>query len=282
VLVLDARGHHTRFGAEVRLRDASGRLLGTRHVLTGDGYNSQRAAPLHFGLARMHPATVAVTFMGDSGRTVQTLRNVNPADHAGKSLVVHQAGGRSAPQPSGINYLGKYDASPRYPDGRIRPADPDLHPALRRDARPSGGVMRALSASMVTRRRWRWRHNASAARSGFFEQTPFPSCDVVTASFSLHHIAEPAVKAGNFARAVAALRPGGMLVNAAACWPANRRCAWAGEDTSFPLDLEMSLLREAGFVVDVSWHQDGFAVLPATRPPWALPRRGPLDSEVCH
>jgi FG-GAP-like repeat/ASPIC and UnbV len=91
VLVLDAKGHHTRFGAEVRLRDASGRLLGTRQVLTGGGYNSQRAAPVHFGLARMQPVTVEVTFMSNSGRKVQTLRNVNPADHAGKSLVIRQA-----------------------------------------------------------------------------------------------------------------------------------------------------------------------------------------------
>ena len=91
VLVLDARGHHTRFGAEVRLRDASGRVLGTRQVLTGGGYNSQRAAPVHFGLARMQPVTVEVTFMSTSGRKVQTLRNVNPADYAGKSLVIRQA-----------------------------------------------------------------------------------------------------------------------------------------------------------------------------------------------
>jgi ASPIC and UnbV len=91
VIVLDAKGHHTRFGAEVRLRDASGRVLGTRQVLTGGGYNSQRAAPVHFGLARLEPVTVEVTFMSNSGRKVQALRNVRPADYAGKSLVVRQA-----------------------------------------------------------------------------------------------------------------------------------------------------------------------------------------------
>ena len=49
MLVLDAKGHQTRFGAEVRLFDASGRILATRQVVTGGGYNSQRAAPVHFG-----------------------------------------------------------------------------------------------------------------------------------------------------------------------------------------------------------------------------------------
>ena len=91
VLVLDAKGHQTRFGAEVRLRDASGRLLGTRQVVTGGGYNSQRAAPVHFGLARLQPVTVEVTFMSNTGRKVQSLRNVSPADYAGKSLAIRQA-----------------------------------------------------------------------------------------------------------------------------------------------------------------------------------------------
>lgn len=134
---------------------------------------------------------------------------------------------------------------------------------------------------------------------GVFEQTPFPACDVVTASFSLHHVPEPAVKARIFARAFAALGPGGVLVDAdcmLAADPALRARhhdlwlrhlaathglagarkflrAWAGEDTYFPLDLEMSLLREAGFVVDVVWRRDGFAVLAATRPRRRHPAR---------
>jgi SAM-dependent methyltransferase len=134
---------------------------------------------------------------------------------------------------------------------------------------------------------------------GLIEQTPFPACDVVTASFSLHHIPDPAVKARVFARAFAALRPGGVLVDAdcmLAADPALRARhhalwlrhlaaahglagarkflrAWAGEDTYFPLDLETSLLREAGFVVDVVWRRDGFAVLAATRPRRRPPAR---------
>jgi len=127
---------------------------------------------------------------------------------------------------------------------------------------------------------------------GNFESTPFPPCDVVTASFSLHHVASPAAKAKIFAKAFAALRPGGMLVDAD-CMPSSdaklaardhegwrrhlatshgaagaRRFlrAWAGEDTYFPLDLETALLRTAGFAVDVVWRSASFAVVAATRP----------------
>jgi len=137
---------------------------------------------------------------------------------------------------------------------------------------------------------------------GFFETTPFPACDIVTASFSLHHVPEPAMKARVFAKAFAALRPGGMLVDAdcmLAAHPALRARhhelwlrhlaathglagarkflrAWAREDTYFPLDLELALLRQAGFVADVVWRRDGFAVVAATRPrrrPVAASRR---------
>ncbi len=90
VLVLDASGHHTRFGAEVRLFDASGKVLGTRQVVTGGGYNSQRAAPVHFGLATLAPVRVEVTFMSKTGRKTQSINGVNPADYRGKSLVIRQ------------------------------------------------------------------------------------------------------------------------------------------------------------------------------------------------
>ncbi len=91
VLVLDAKGHHTRFGAEVRVYDQSGRLLATRQVLTGGGYNSQRAAPVHVGLAKLETVRVDVTFMSKSGRKTQSLPKVNPADYRGKSLVIRQS-----------------------------------------------------------------------------------------------------------------------------------------------------------------------------------------------
>jgi hypothetical protein len=91
VTVLDSKGHWTRFGAEVRLYDASGMILGTRQVSTGGGYNAQSAIPLHFGLAKLEPVTVEVTFMGKQGQKKQTIKNVNPADFYGKTLVIREA-----------------------------------------------------------------------------------------------------------------------------------------------------------------------------------------------
>jgi hypothetical protein len=88
VQVLDAKGHHTRFGAEVRLFDGSGKVLATRQVLTGGGYNSQRAVPVHFGLARLEPVRVEVTFMTRNGRRTVTQANVKPEDHYGRTLIV--------------------------------------------------------------------------------------------------------------------------------------------------------------------------------------------------
>jgi len=91
VLVLDARGHQTRFGAEVRLRDASGAVIASREVATGGGYDAQSAAPVHFGLSTLAPVTVEVTFMGEHGPKVQVLRNVRPTDYRGTSVVIRQA-----------------------------------------------------------------------------------------------------------------------------------------------------------------------------------------------
>jgi hypothetical protein len=91
VLVLDTKGHHTRFGAEVRLLNDSGRIIASRQVATGGGYNTQSAAPVHFGLTTAAPVTVEVTFMTKSGRKKQSVTNVQPADYYGKSLVIRQA-----------------------------------------------------------------------------------------------------------------------------------------------------------------------------------------------
>jgi hypothetical protein len=90
VQVLDGQGHHTRFGAEVRVFDTSGRILASRHVVTGGGYNSQRAAPVHVGLTSMAPVNVEVTFMTTSGRKTQMVKNVVPAEYQGASLVVRE------------------------------------------------------------------------------------------------------------------------------------------------------------------------------------------------
>ena len=127
---------------------------------------------------------------------------------------------------------------------------------------------------------------------GAIEGTPFPACDVVTASFSLHHIPSPDTKRQVFARAFKALRPGGMLIDADSLLNRDERLqardldewrrhlatvhgrtgavkfltAWAGEDTYFPLDIETALLRDVGFAVDIAWRRGAFAVLAATKP----------------
>jgi len=91
VQVLDSKGHHTRYGAEVRLFDQSGRILATRLMPAGGGYNAQSAAPVHFGLATLAPVRVEVTFMSRSGRKTQVVNGVNPAAFRGNRLIVRQA-----------------------------------------------------------------------------------------------------------------------------------------------------------------------------------------------
>jgi hypothetical protein len=90
VLVLDAKGNQTRFGAEVRLFDRAGRVIASRQVVTGGGYNTQRSAPVHFGLATLDAVRVDVTFMTKTGRQTKTVSNVRPAEYYGKSLVVRE------------------------------------------------------------------------------------------------------------------------------------------------------------------------------------------------
>ena len=89
ILVLDADEHYTRAGAEVRLFDAaSGTLLGTRIVDTGSGYNSQNAAPVHFGLATRALLDVEVTTLTPQGRKRARLTDIDPASYIGRWLVV--------------------------------------------------------------------------------------------------------------------------------------------------------------------------------------------------
>lgn len=130
------------------------------------------------------------------------------------------------------------------------------------------------------------------ARQGDFLSTPLPRCDAIVASFALHHVPTRHKKTRLYARCFAALRPGGVLVNADRClasdprlqaldraaWHAHlqrrygpRRAerflrAWAGEDVYFPLDDEIELMQGAGFATDVPWRRDGFAIVVGARP----------------
>jgi SAM-dependent methyltransferase len=120
-----------------------------------------------------------------------------------------------------------------------------------------------------------------------FELARIPRCDVVSASFSLHHIDTGRKKAALYKRCFTSLRDGGMFVSADCFLSAsaklrqrNRQAwldhlqrkytkkkseqflrTWAKEDVYFSLDREVELLKEAGFTTEVTWRQDSFAVV---------------------
>jgi tRNA (cmo5U34)-methyltransferase len=103
---------------------------------------------------------------------------------------------------------------------------------------------------------------------------PLPSCDAVAACIALHHVKDLAVKAAIYRHIFAALRPGGIFVNADTAVPATTAlrdhafrgwaqsmqphgitetqafqhfASWAQEDYYPPLIVELRLLTEAGF-----------------------------------
>lgn len=90
VSVGDQRGVLNRAGAEVRVYDENGSLLGLRLVTTGDGYNSQSNQPVHFGLPAVTEVDVAVTFLTDDGRLTQRIENIRPEDYIGDTLNIRQ------------------------------------------------------------------------------------------------------------------------------------------------------------------------------------------------
>jgi SAM-dependent methyltransferase len=126
----------------------------------------------------------------------------------------------------------------------------------------------------------RWTRALAAARFG-----------AITASLSLHHIRTKHRKAALYRECFALLRRGGVLVSADCCLAAapplqredrlfwrthlertyGRRGAerflraWAREDVYLPLEQEISIMRDAGFDVDVVWRLRSFAVVAGRR-----------------
>jgi hypothetical protein len=120
-----------------------------------------------------------------------------------------------------------------------------------------------------------------------FEAARIPDCDVVSASFALHHVPTDRRKGALYKRCFASLRRGGAFVSADCYLASNRKVqasdrqawldhlgrsysrakaelflkTWAKEDVYFTLEREIELLREAGFAVDVTFRRDSFAVL---------------------
>jgi nitrate/nitrite-specific signal transduction histidine kinase len=73
VRVVDANGHATAAGAEVRVYRVGSRvLLATRWVDAGSGYDAQSDMPVHIGLTSMQAVDVEVTRMV-AGRRVTTI-----------------------------------------------------------------------------------------------------------------------------------------------------------------------------------------------------------------
>ncbi len=89
VRVLDGAGHATRPGAEVRIYAAgSDRLLGTRLVDTGSGYDAQSDLPVHFGIPGGQPVDVEVTVLVRGARPSVRLEGIDPRSYHGAPLVV--------------------------------------------------------------------------------------------------------------------------------------------------------------------------------------------------
>jgi len=117
---------------------------------------------------------------------------------------------------------------------------------------------------------------------------PLPACDAVAACIALHHVKDVAVKGAIYRNIFAALRPGGIFVNAdtAVCatpalrdhafrlWADSMRphgigekeayahfAAWAHEDYYPPLLIELRLLAEAGFAEPECFWREAAAVV---------------------
>ncbi|HYB96880.1 MAG TPA: class I SAM-dependent methyltransferase [Vicinamibacterales bacterium] len=141
-------------------------------------------------------------------------------------------------------------------------------------------------ASMLESASRRLRGNIQTIEENF-ERIHIPRCDVVSASFALHHVPTGRRKGALYKRCFAALRHGGMFVSADCYLAASGKVqsrhreawlqhlqraytrkkaekflrTWAREDVYFTLDRETELLKDAGFAVDVTWRRDCFAVV---------------------
>ncbi|HSA54698.1 MAG TPA: FG-GAP-like repeat-containing protein [Gemmatimonadaceae bacterium] len=93
VRVVDANGRATRAGAEVRVYAAgTRRLLGTRLVDTGSGYNAQSDMAVHIGLTSSEAVDVEVVWPGAGRRTTMRSANLLPREWTGRVVVVRGGG----------------------------------------------------------------------------------------------------------------------------------------------------------------------------------------------
>lgn len=79
IRVLDGRGRATRAGAAVRVYDAgTRRVLATRLVDAGSGYDAQSDVPVHIGLPTMGRVDVEVVWPGAGRRQTSRRRDIRP------------------------------------------------------------------------------------------------------------------------------------------------------------------------------------------------------------
>ena len=120
-----------------------------------------------------------------------------------------------------------------------------------------------------------------------------PRCDGAAASLALHHVPTLEEKQAVYEGIRAALRPGGVFVNADAVMPADKAgrdaaygawadhmaacgiersrafehfAEWAEEDTYFPLEEEMAAMRAAGLDAACVWRKGSMAVVAGRAP----------------
>ncbi len=121
---------------------------------------------------------------------------------------------------------------------------------------------------------------------------PFPSCDAMAASLSLHHIPTMDAKRALYSRAFEALPSGGVFVNADSTMPADPEERdeiygmwvdhmaahgikeaeawrhfedWSAEDTYMPLRDELAALIGAGFKAECVWREGPMSVIVGTK-----------------
>ncbi len=147
------------------------------------------------------------------------------------------------------------------------------------------GVVEAIAvdAEMLDRARIRLKRfgvRARFQRCSF--ESPLPECDAVSACLALHHVPTMERKRALYKGIFRTLRPAGVFVNADVTMSAHpvrqEQCyriwaghlvscgideqrayehfdEWASEDTYFPLDDELTAMREAGFDAECAWRE---------------------------
>jgi tRNA (cmo5U34)-methyltransferase len=132
----------------------------------------------------------------------------------------------------------------------------------------------------------RWGSRVAGVARSFTD--PLPPCDAVAAAIALHHVKDLTVKAGIYRNIYAALRPGGIFVNADTAvassgpvqefayvqWIADMGrhgitepearahfAAWSREDYYPPVVKELDLLRAAGFAEPEVFWREGAAIV---------------------